>query len=157
MAFTPDGVETQRYWSPERDPSVARLSFDELVGHCLEVCVGACRDLFAGFPTVWADLTGGYDTRLLTLLMREAGVSFDTETRGSPNSPDHPIAREIARRAGWNWSLMALPDEWESLLPPLLPVALVGGWKHRRRRPARALGAQVAEPGTSQFGHRRRW
>jgi Glutamine amidotransferase domain len=127
MAFTPDGVETQRYWSPEIDESVARLSFDEVVEHCLEVAVGACRDLFAGFPPVWADLTGGYDTRLLTLLMREAGVSFDTETRGSPNSPDHPIAREIARRTGWNWSLMALPDEWESLLPPLLPVALAWG------------------------------
>lgn len=127
IAFRPDGVETQSYWLPERDPSIGRLSFDELVEHCLEVAVGTCRDLFAGFPTVWADLTGGYDTRLLTLLMREAGVSFDTETRGSPNSPDHPIAREIARKAGWNWSLMALPDEWESLLPPLLPVALAWG------------------------------
>jgi hypothetical protein len=127
MAFTPDGVETQLYWSPEIDASVARLPFDEVVEHCLEVAVGACRDLFAGFPPLWADLTGGYDTRLLILLIREAGVSFDTNTRGSPASPEHPVAREIARRAGWNWSLMTLPDEWESLFPPLLPVALAWG------------------------------
>jgi hypothetical protein len=127
MAFTPEGVETQVYWSPVVDPSVARLGFDEAVEHCLEVAVGAYRDLFAGITPLWADLTGGYDTRLLTLLMRETGVPFDTNTRGSPYSPDLPVAREIARRAGWNWSPMTLPDEWESLLPPLLPVALAWG------------------------------
>lgn len=127
MAFTPEGVETQVYWSPEVDASVARLPFDEAVQHCTEVAVGAYRDLFAGMPPLWADLTGGYDTRLLTLLLREAGVPFDTNTRGSPYSPDIPVAREIARRAGWNWSLLTLPDEWESFLPSMLPVALAWG------------------------------
>jgi hypothetical protein len=127
MAFTHEGVQTQVYWSPGVDPSVARLRFEEAVDHCLDVGVGAFRDLFAGMPPTWADLSGGYDTRLLTLLLREAGVSFDTNTRGSPASPDIPVARDLARRAGWNWSLLALPDEWESLLPRLLPVALAWG------------------------------
>jgi hypothetical protein len=127
MGFTPEGVETEVYWSPAVDGSVAQLSFDKAVEHCREVAVGACRHLSAGIPRMWADLTGGYDTRLLTLLMREAGVPFDTDTRGSPFSPDIPVAREIARRAKWNWSLLTLPDEWESLLPSLLPVALAWG------------------------------
>jgi hypothetical protein len=127
MAFTPEGVETRVYWAPVVDASVARLRFDEAVEHCTEVALGAFRDLFAGIPPIWADLSGGYDTRLLTLLMREAGVPFDTNTRGSPSSPDIPVAREIARRADWDWLLLALPDEWEGLLPSLLPVALAWG------------------------------
>jgi hypothetical protein len=127
MAFTPEGVETQVYWSPVVDASVARLRFDEAVEHCMEVAVGAYRDLFAGMPTVCADLTGGYDTRLFILLMREAGVPFDTNTRETRHSADISVAREIARKAGWHWSLLTLPDEWESLLPSLLPVALAWG------------------------------
>jgi hypothetical protein len=127
MAFTPEGVETQVYWSPVVDASLARLPFDEAVEHCTDVAVGAYRALFSGMPPVWADLSGGYDTRFLTLLLREAGVPFDTNTRGSPYSPDIPVARDIARTAGWNWSLLALPDDWDSLLPSLLPVALAWG------------------------------
>ena len=127
MAFTPEGVETQVYWSPAVDASVGQLRFDEAVEHCLEVCVGAYRDLFARMPPAWADLTGGYDTRLLALLLREAGMTFDTNTRETRYSADISVAREIARRAGWNWSLLTLPDDWETLLPSLLPAALAWG------------------------------
>jgi hypothetical protein len=127
MAFTPEGVEKQVYWSPVVDRSVARLRFDEAVEHCTEVVVGVYHDLFNGMPRVWTDLTGGYDTRLLALLMREAGVAFDTNTRETRYSADISVAREIARTGGWNWSLLTLPDEWESVLPSLLPVALAWG------------------------------
>ena len=127
VAFTPDGVETQVYWAPVVDASVARLRFDEAVEHCLDVAVSANRDLFAGVPPVWTDLTSGYDTRLLALLMREAGVPFEANTRATRYSADISVAREVARRAGWSWSLVTLPDDWESVLPSLLPVALAWG------------------------------
>jgi hypothetical protein len=156
MAFTPEGVETHVYWSPLVEASVARLQFAEAVEHCLEACVGAYRDLFVGMPPGWADLTGGYDTRLLALLLREAGVPFDTNTRETRYSADISVARETARRAGWNWSLVTLPDEWESVLPSLLPVALAWGdgnldtiqlarvlWSHKelgREHPDLAIG-----------------
>jgi asparagine synthase (glutamine-hydrolysing) len=127
LAFTPEGVETQVYWAPAVDAPVARLDFEEVVAHCTEVAVGAYRDLFTPTPPVWVDLTGGYDTRLLVLALRAAEVAFDTNTRETRYAADISVAREIARRAGWNWSLLSLPDDWESSLQSMLPVALAWG------------------------------
>jgi hypothetical protein len=127
LTLTPERMERHVYWRPTVDRDVARLRFVSAVDHCIEVATDACRSLFAQTPPAWADLSGGYDTRLLALLLDRAGVAFETNTRGRPHVPDIPIAREVARKAGWKWLPLMLPEEWDALLPSFLPVALAWG------------------------------
>ena len=76
---------------------------------------------------VWCDLTGGYDTRILALLARSAGLSFITSTNGRGDEEDVRLARQIADEAGWEWSLLSLPESWDEMLTERMPEAIAWG------------------------------
>ena len=125
--FSPDGQRTSRYWRPVVDHSIHRLGIAASVDRCLEPAVEAVRTAGAGRDVLWCDLTGGYDTRILALLARRAGLSFITSTNGTENEEDVHLARQIAHTAGWEWSLLSLPEWWEQqMLPQRLREAV--GW-----------------------------
>ena len=126
LTVGPKGISRRTYWRPEIDERVAGLSFSDAVDHTLETSVATLRKYLGKQPRPWVDLSGGYDTRLLTLLLREAGVEFDTDTRGEPGGKDAEVANRIARLTGWNLLELAMPDTWAAALPDMLPVAL--GW-----------------------------
>jgi hypothetical protein len=126
LRFTSQGRDSRQYWKPEIDPSVAKLDFRQASSHCTELAVAMYRDYYAGRPPIWSDLTGGYDTRLLNLLLREANVGLLTNTNGDPGEDDVRLAREIAQLAGWEWLGLTFPNDWDRVLPTFLPLAL--GW-----------------------------
>jgi hypothetical protein len=121
-------VERSRYWRPAPDESVRRLPFNRAVQHCVEVAVETVRSYLAdGTATwTWSDLTGGYDTRLLDLMLERAGVSFRTNTVGSDDHEDVVIAARVARKAGWDWTRFQLPANWDETIPSMLGRSL--GW-----------------------------
>jgi hypothetical protein len=121
-------VERSRYWRPALDDSVRRLPFNRAVEHCTEVAVETVRTyLCNGTATwTWSDLTGGFDTRLLDLLLQRAGVPFHANTVGSDDHEDVVIASRVAREAGWDWTRFQLPAHWDEILPKMLPHSL--GW-----------------------------
>ena len=43
-----------------------------------------------------ADVTGGFDSRLVACLMREAGATFEAAVSGIPGTPDTEIAKDVA-------------------------------------------------------------
>jgi hypothetical protein len=126
MDFGPNGRQQATYWRPTVDHAVQRLGISASVDRCLESAVAAVRMAGAGRDTVWCDLTGGYDTRILALLAKVAGLSFITSTNGEGDEEDVRLARQIAETAGWEWFLLALPEEWEHTLPNRIPEAI--GW-----------------------------
>lgn len=126
VEFGPSGRHGSTYWRPEVDPGTRRLGIAASVDRCLESAVEAVRSAGAVGTPVWCDLTGGYDTRILALLARSAGVSFVTSTNGSGDEEDTRLARRIAQAAGWEWSLLSLPEPWGRTLPDSLPEAV--GW-----------------------------
>jgi hypothetical protein len=73
---------------------------------------------------MWTDLTGGFDTRFLNLVLSRAGVNFITITVGDDRDQDVRLAAEVCRRAGWSWTQVTLPNEWPGLLPTVLPLSL---------------------------------
>jgi len=92
------------YWRAEPDPSMGGLGLEETVERCLDALTGALRARLSGRECLWADLTGGFDSRLLCLALRAAGVAFTATTSGPRSSADVEIAQRLAAMAGWRWS-----------------------------------------------------
>ena len=125
LRFGRDGRERGFYWRPSIDPAIRAMGFDAALNHALEIGTAERRAAFAGAPRFWADLTGGFDSRLNALLLRRAGAEFDTGTRAI-DADDVRIARAIANVTGWSWTTTSLPDDWHERVAANLPIAL--GW-----------------------------
>jgi hypothetical protein len=126
ISFTPQGPTRDVYWRPSIDESVTQLGLGDAADHCSNVVLNTYRTSFAGRSRGWADLTGGYDSRLLTLLLQGAGVDFATNTVGAADTPDVQIAARVANAAGWDWSRFDIPTNWPDLLLELIPRSV--GW-----------------------------
>jgi hypothetical protein len=125
LVFSRATRERRSYWRPSIDEDVARLTGDELVEHY----VGLSSKLFGRYSQLapWSDLTGGFDSRLLNLLLDRAGLELRRCTRGDEGADEVRVAREVARRAGWEWVLFSLPRDWGKAVRALLPLALSWG------------------------------
>lgn len=62
----------------------------------------ALKAVGARYQPVMADLTGGYDSRLLLLGLLESGIQFDNTVAGASNAPDVITAKQIARQLDLN-------------------------------------------------------
>jgi hypothetical protein len=125
LRFTADGVRRDQYWRPNVDEAVRRLPLRDAADHCIEVATSVLRERHAGKET-WVDLTGGYDSRLLALLLRRAGVPVRGNTRSTPDGQDLPMARAVAAAMGVPWEAPVLPEGWSDKVTEWLPFAL--GW-----------------------------
>ncbi len=130
ILFTPDGVRSELYWRPEADEAVTSLDLEASAALCARTCVESFRRLYAAEDTAWADLTGGYDTRFLTLALSRAGVRFRTNTVGAEWTEDVRIAREVAEAVGFDWTRLPLPTEAGNDFPALFARALAAGNAH---------------------------
>lgn len=126
LRFTATGLRRESYWQPALDESVYRLDFGRAVDHCIEVASETYREYLTPRGPLWSDLTGGYDSRLLNLLLERGGVDFHTNTTGDPQHIDVRLAQAVAAAGGWDWTSIALPDDWAQQLLRWLPTSL--GW-----------------------------
>ena len=124
VAFRPEGSETGFYWRPSIDRDVARLDFDDAVEHTTSVALDTCRSWLGDSRGTWVDLTGGFDSRLLNLLLDRAGIPFEADTRGDYSGDERGIARRIARLKGWEWLDLTPPADWAETLPGMLPMTV---------------------------------
>jgi Glutamine amidotransferase domain len=124
IVFRKDGACYQTYWRPEIDPAVATMGFEESVRYCNEVASATCAQVLGKGDRIWADLSGGFDTRLLSLLLRNAGVEFQSNTTGDHDSVEVSIARRIAQLGGWEWRQLTLPDDWGQVVRTIIPTSV---------------------------------
>jgi hypothetical protein len=127
--FDREGRRTETYWRPRLEQDVGRLSLAESAELCIERATGAIAERYRG-ERPWIDLTGGFDSRLLSLLVRNAGVEAMANTVGEPEDEDVRLARRVATAAGWPWTRIGLPRDWTASLPELVPAALAWGDGH---------------------------
>ena len=130
VVFGPSGVRVERYWQPEPDESIRALDLSAAARFCLETCVEAFQASYADEGPAWADLTGGFDSRLLTLALTRAGVDVHTNTVGADWTEDVRIAQEVAAAAGFSWSMIPALTESRDDVAQLIRLALAAGHGH---------------------------
>jgi len=129
LTLTPGGRERTAYWLPSIDPELRRLPLREFAEACVERVSASIAARYGG-ERPWLDLTGGFDSRLVALLSRRAGLDFKANTVGGGDSEDVRIARLIAAAAGWPWTQLELPAEWAEQLPARVEEAVAWGDCH---------------------------
>jgi hypothetical protein len=160
--FTSTGRSVRRYWAPSVADDVQRMPLRRAVDHCIDVAVETFRTRLSEDGGAWIDLTGGFDSRLMALLLRRAGVPVRANTRHAPDPRDVRIAGRVAAAMGVPWVAPALPAEWPELLPTLLRWTLACGdanlevlqlarvlWVHRLL--ARTSGSLLSAGGGEHF------
>lgn len=124
--FSPSGSTIRTYWQPEPPPSTKKEALGDAVERCIAGSVQTLSTLLSTTGPVWSDLTGGYDSRLMNLLLDRTQLDFATTTRDTPTVEDIEIANQLASMAGWEWLHTALPPNWHEVLTDMIPPSL--GW-----------------------------
>ncbi len=117
------------YELPAPDPDVGALSLGAAAELCIERAAAELAGRYAG-ERPWVDLTGGFDSRLLSLLAAHAGIEPIANTVGGEDSEDVRIARRVALARGWGWQRIAPPADWPERLPGEMASAVAWGDGH---------------------------
>ena len=113
LKITPDKVEKFEYWALTIDETVANSSFNEALERAVDMLSRTFKRVLQREGKIWADLTGGFDTRLTTMLMAKVGIPFIAYCVGPADHPDVKISRLVSQEMGWEYRHMPLPDNWE--------------------------------------------
>ena len=87
------------YWRID-DALPPRLKINEAGDGLMDNLVTSLRVIGKNFNPVVADLTGGYDSRLLLCGLLESGINFHNTVAGAPDSADVLTAKTIAQELG---------------------------------------------------------
>ncbi|MBI5030195.1 MAG: hypothetical protein HZB51_06685 [Chloroflexi bacterium] len=141
------GTRESTYWTPVIDASLSRMTLPDAVDKLAESVPALLQRNLSREGKVWSDLTGGFDTRFLTVLLENAGLPFKANFVGPDHHPDVKIAKQIIRQTGWEHQQFQLPRSWAQDSLQLLEEALYGGdghlnvllllrplWVHHRER-----------------------
>jgi hypothetical protein len=104
-----------------------KLDLSHAADAAIDRVVAALRALPASYATGFADLTGGFDSRLMAVLLRAAGHEPTFTTRDSPDGVDTELADRLRTQGGWHWTPTPLPADWPATVTAVLPRALAAG------------------------------
>ena len=100
------------YWSPTVREEIARLSLEEAADYTLALFSRLIKHHLKREGKVWTDLTGGFDSRFVTMMMDYGDLEFAACCQGPVASPDVRISSRIAQELGWEYKHNMLPDDW---------------------------------------------
>ena len=122
-----DKIEEYEYWAPTYDETIAHLTFENALEHAVSMLTRIFTRLLQREGKVWADLTGGFDTRVTTMLMAKIGIPFTAYCVGPDDHPDVQISQLICQEMGWEYQHMPMPDNWHHEQLNWLEAALQKG------------------------------
>lgn len=127
IKITPDKFQEFEYWVPKIDPDVAHLPLDEAVKLAGEKVCQVYERVFSREKKVWADLTGGFDTRVTTMFLAKMGIPFTAYCFGPSDHSDVEISRIVCKEMGWDYQNIQLPHQWSQVQIPWFEKALYRG------------------------------
>lgn len=130
LEVTPSSVAEIRYWQPTLDPAMTRLGLASSIDHAEALFGRLTTRYLAPEAPLWADLTAGFDSRLVTMFLAQQSVPFRASCQGPSDSPDVRISRQIAEALEWDYRHHVLPDDWGRQRPLYFSRALGKGDGH---------------------------
>ncbi len=130
LEISHSGASQSVYWMPTVQEDITRLSFTEAVDHTYDLLSWLLRHHLEREGRMWADLTGGFDSRLLTMMMDHCGLPFKATCEGPPETSDVRISSRICQELGWAYRHGMLPENWGRERYERLPQALGKGDAH---------------------------
>lgn len=112
LKLTTNNFEESEYWTPILDESIARLPLEDALELAEEKISHTFLLALPREGKVWADLTGGFDTRVVTMFMAKIGIPFTAYCVGPEDHPDVQVSRQICKEMGWEYQEMPLPKYW---------------------------------------------
>ena len=113
IKITPEKFEEIEYWFPKIDENIAKLPMKEALEIADEKISVVYDKLFSREGKVWADLTGGFDSRVTTMYLSKFGIPFTAHCLGPSWHPDVKISEETAKSMGWEYIHRPLPKKWD--------------------------------------------
>lgn len=105
-------ISETTYWQPSLKEEVTRLSLAQTVDSTIDLLSANNKRFLQREGTVWADLTGGFDSRLTSTILDHCGLPFEASCQGPKTSPDVRLSSQIAQELGWGYKHNILPDTW---------------------------------------------
>jgi asparagine synthetase B (glutamine-hydrolysing) len=108
-----EGRVTQaEYWRPTYDKSLASLSFNEALCHAMSLLTHTVSRILEREGKTWVDLTGGFDSRLVAMLVAKIDSPFSAYCMGPNENLDVRLSRKISQEMRWEYENTQLSDEW---------------------------------------------
>jgi hypothetical protein len=112
LEITHAGTTASVYWSPVIKDEITQLSLTETVDYVLDLLSRLVKKHLEREEKTWVDLTGGFDSRLVAMIMHHCGLPFKASCQGPMTSPDVKISSHITQKLGWDYQHNMLPDDW---------------------------------------------
>ena len=124
LEITSFGNNESVYWLPKIKDEITKQSLSDTVDYTLDLLPCLMMHSLKRESEPWVDLTGGFDSRLVTAMMDHCGLRFKTSCHGPENALDVKISSHIARKLSWDYQHFILPDDWGQIRYEELPKAL---------------------------------
>lgn len=112
LIITPHEVLEKEYWSLRFDEEISNLGMKDALELADKKISGIFEKFIGREGKVWADLTGGFDTRVTSMYLAKNGFPFTAYCVGPAGHPDVEISKLICQEMGWDYRHMPLPDHW---------------------------------------------
>jgi hypothetical protein len=105
-------IDVKEYWSPNYDKSISHLPMDEALERSEFLLSRTFSRLLHNEGKTWVDLTGGFDSRLVTMFISKLNLPFITYCMGPANATDVQISQKISQEMKWEYVHTQLPAQW---------------------------------------------
>jgi len=124
LSATHNHVDKIEYWSPTIDDSISNMKFEEALDHSVDLLTHTFSRTLTREGKTWVDLTGGFDTRLVAMVVEKTKVPFTTYCMGPEDHPDVQFSRNISKEMKWEYVHTQLSEQWEPEQYPWFDTAL---------------------------------
>lgn len=125
LEFSENTHKIHTYWEPYQTHTNKYKNKDEVATETQALILDIFNRLALLDPRMIADLTGGYDSRLVAATLHFLGLPFEVTVNGMDDDPDVKVSMEVARIMNWTLRFNRQTEGYPKEITPLLTKQLL--------------------------------
>ena len=105
--------ELVEYWAPTYSLETSLLPMRDALEQASLIFADTFNRTLQQEDKVWVDLTGGFDSRLVAMLVEKNKSPFMTYCMGPDTHPDVVLSGRISEQMGWEYVHTQLSERWD--------------------------------------------